>query len=76
MLNLTLFGPDQLLQIANAAVFSVLGILLFVVAFVLIDKATPYSLSKEILQEKNTALAIILGAMCIAMGIVIAAAIH
>ena len=76
MLNLMLFGPDHLLQLANAALFSVLGLALLVAAFVLIDKATPYALWKEIVQEKNTALAIIVGAMSIAMGIVIAAAIH
>ena len=76
MLSQTLFSPEHLNQIANAAVFSVLGIALFVAAFVLIDKATPYALWKEIVQEKNTALAIIVGAVSIAMGIVIAAAIH
>ena len=76
MLSQVLFGPEHLNQIANAAVFSTLGILLFAGAFVLVDKATPYALWKEIVQEKNTALAIIVGAMSIAMGIVIAAAIH
>ncbi len=76
MLSQILFGPDHLFQIANAAIFSVLGLLLFVAAFVMVDKATPYALWKEIVEGKNTALAIIVGAMSIAMGIVIAAAIH
>jgi uncharacterized membrane protein YjfL (UPF0719 family) len=61
---------------ASAALYSVLGIALFVAAFVAVDKATPYKLWKEIIEEKNVALAIVVGAMSIAMGIVIAAAIH
>ena len=48
---------------ANALVFAVLGIVIFVVAFAIIDKMTPYALWKEIVEEKNVALAILVGAM-------------
>jgi uncharacterized membrane protein YjfL (UPF0719 family) len=54
----------------------VLGILIFVVVFVLIDKLTPYHLWKEIVEDKNVALAILIGAMSIGMCIIIAAAVH
>jgi len=50
--------------------------LIFVAAFVVIDRLTPYHLWKEIVQEHNTALAILIGAMSIGMCIIIAAAIH
>jgi len=40
------------------------------------DKLTPFHLWKEIVQEKNVALAILLGAMSIGMCIIIAAAMH
>ena len=44
--------------------------------FVIIDKMTPYHLWKEIVDDKNVALAILLGAMSIGMCIIIAAAVH
>lgn len=63
-------------NVLNAVVFALLGILIFVLAFVIIDKATPYHLWNEIVHEKNTALAILIGAMSIGMCIIIAAAVH
>ena len=60
----------------NAIVFALLGILIFVLAFVIIDKATPYHLWNEIVKEKNLALAVLIGAMSIGMCIIIAAAVH
>ena len=67
------FHPGFLL---NALVFALLGIVLFVLAFVILDKITPFSLWKEIIEDHNTALAILLGAMSIGMCIIIAAAVH
>ena len=60
----------------NAVLFACLGILIFVAAFAVIDKFTPYHLWNEIVKEKNVALAILLGAMTIGMCIIIAAAVH
>lgn len=62
--------------IVNALVYAVLGILIFVGAFALVDKLTPYALWKEIVEDKNVALAILVGAMSIGMCIIIAAAVH
>jgi putative membrane protein len=62
--------------VANALIYSVLGILIFVVAFLMIDKLTPYHLWKEIVEDKNVALAILIGALSIGMCIIIAAAVH
>jgi uncharacterized membrane protein YjfL (UPF0719 family) len=56
--------------------FTLLGILVFVIAFIIMDKVTPYHLWKEIVQEHNMALAILVGAMSIGICIIIAAAIH
>lgn len=67
------FHPGYLL---NAVVFAALGILIFCLAFALIDKLTPYHLWKEIVEDKNVALAILVGAMSIGMCIIIAAAVH
>jgi uncharacterized membrane protein YjfL (UPF0719 family) len=67
------FHPGFLL---NALIFAVLGIVIFIVAFAVVDKMTPYALWKEIVEEKNVALAILVGAMSIGMCIIIAAAVH
>ena len=63
-------------SILNAAVYSALGIILFVLAFVIIDKMTPYHLWDEIVHNKNLALAVLLGSMSIAIGMIIASAVH
>jgi uncharacterized membrane protein YjfL (UPF0719 family) len=56
--------------------FAFIGIFIFAVAFVGIDKLTPYHLWKEIVQEHNSALAILVGALSIGICIIIAAAVH
>ena len=60
----------------NAIVYALLGIVIFALSFVTIDKLTPHDLWKEIIEDKNIALAIIVGFMALAMGIIIAAAVH
>ena len=60
----------------NAIVYAVLGIVIFALSFITIDKLTPRDLWSEIIDQKNIALAIIVGFMALAMGIIIAAAVH
>jgi putative membrane protein len=56
--------------------FALLGVGVFWLCFVLIDKLTPYSLWEEIVEKQNVALAIVVGAMCIAIGLIVSAAVH
>ena len=67
---------DIIRNIELALVFALIGIVVFVGAFVIIDRMTPYDLWKEIVQEKNMALAVLIGAMSIGICIIIAAAVH
>ena len=67
---------DFVLNIRAALVFAFIGIAVFVSAFMIIDKLTPYDLWKEIVEEKNLALAVLVGAMSIGICIIIAAAVH
>jgi uncharacterized membrane protein YjfL (UPF0719 family) len=67
------FHPGYLL---NAVIYAVLGIFIFVVAFWIIDRMTPYHLWTEIVADKNLALAVLLGAMSIGICVIIAAAVH
>lgn len=62
--------------IVNSLVFSLLGIVVFWLAFVIIDKITPYDLWREIVKERNQALATVVAAMCLGIALIVAAAIH
>ena len=66
----------QLNNVVNAIVYAAIGIVIFAGAFLVIDKLTPYNLWKEIVQEHNTALAILLGAMSLGICVIIASAVH
>jgi putative membrane protein len=57
-------------------VYSLLGIVLLVVSFYLFDKLTPGTLRKEIMEDQNTALAILGAAFMLSVALIIGAAIH
>ncbi len=59
-----------------ALAFSTLGILLFALAFLIIVKVTPFSLRKEIEDDQNTALAIIIASVIIGIALIVSSAIH
>ncbi|MFT3805115.1 MAG: DUF350 domain-containing protein [Burkholderiaceae bacterium] len=57
-------------------VYSLLGVVVFWVSFLVIDRLTPYDLWKQLVEERNIALAIVIGAMCLGVAIIVASAIH
>jgi len=63
-------------HLQNAAVFTALGLVLFGVAWFVIEKLTPFSIRKEIEVDHNTALAILLASVILGIAIIVAAAIH
>ncbi len=69
-------GYVNLAFVINAVIYAFLGVLIFWISFLIIDKLTPYHLWKEIIEEHNTALAIVVGAMSLGICVIIAAAIH
>jgi uncharacterized membrane protein YjfL (UPF0719 family) len=62
--------------IFGSVLYALIGVLIFWICFILVDKLTPYHLWDEIVEKKNLALAIVVGAMCIAIGLIVAAAVH
>ena len=56
--------------------YAFIGVLILWVCFVVFDKITPYRLWDELVDKKNVALAIVVGSMCIAIGLIVAAAVH
>ena len=60
----------------GSILYALIGVMIFWVSFVIVDKLTPYDLWAEIIEKKNVALAIVVGSMCIAIGLIVAAAVH
>lgn len=62
--------------LVSALAFSSLGIVLFALAFLIIVKVTPFSLRKEIEEDQNTALAILIASVILGIALIVSAAIH
>jgi uncharacterized membrane protein YjfL (UPF0719 family) len=59
----------------GSIVYSLIGIVMFAISFMVIKLVTPFSLRKEIEEDQNTALAIMIGSVILGLSIIIAAAI-
>ena len=62
--------------ILGSVLYAVIGVVVLWLSFVVIDKITPYKLWDEIVGQKNVALGIVVAGMFIAIGQIVAAAIH
>ena len=62
--------------ILGSVMFALIGVVIFWLCFIIIDKITPYDLWGEIVEKRNTALAFVVGAMCLGIAIIVASAIH
>ena len=62
--------------VISSVLYSVLGIIILMLSFFIIDKLTPGTLWKEIIEEHNVALAIMGAAFMIAVALIISSAIH
>jgi len=56
-------------------IYALLGVVIFGIAFAIVNKITPFSVRKEIEEDQNIALGIIIGAVIIGLAIIIGAAI-
>ena len=61
--------------IVGSLLFALMGVAIFWICFVVVDKLTPYHLWTEIVEKKNVALAIVVGSMAIAIGLIVSAAV-
>ena len=67
---------DLVTTLISTAAFAGLGMALFAIAFFLITKLAPFSIKKEIEDDQNTSLAILIASVIIGIAIIVAAAIH
>ena len=71
-----MFENFNYLPIVNSILYSFLGIIILLVAYVILEKLTPEKTWQEIVKNQNVALAIIFGAFIIGIAMIISAAIH
>ena len=62
--------------VVTTVVFVIIGLVVFAITFFIIGKATPFSVRKEIEEDHNVALAIVIASVLLGSAIIIAAAIH
>jgi uncharacterized membrane protein YjfL (UPF0719 family) len=62
--------------VVTTLVFVFIGLIIFALAFFIIAKAAPFSVRKEIEDDQNIALAIVIGSVILGSALIIAAAVH
>jgi len=70
-----MFTDADIHQLVLSIVYSGVGVVVFAVAFLLMVKLAPFSVQKEIEEDQNTSLGVIMGSVLIGLAIIIAAAI-
>ena len=76
VLGLIVKFDDLLPVLATTVIFVAIGLVVFALAFAIVVLVAPFSVKKEIEEDHNTSLAIIIGAIIIGIAMIIAAAIH
>ena len=66
----------RLSAVFGSIIFALIGVAIFWLSFVVIDKLTPYNLWEEIVEKQNVALGLVVAAMALGLCIIVAAAIH
>ena len=68
---------NQMLElIVTTLIFTVTGLILFALAFWIMGKVTPFSIRKEIEEDQNMALGIVIAAVIIGIALIVSAAVH
>jgi uncharacterized membrane protein YjfL (UPF0719 family) len=60
----------------STVIFVALGLIVFALAFLIVVLVTPFSVKKEIEEDQNISLAVIIGAVIIGIAMIISAAIQ
>lgn len=76
MLGMIVKLEELLPVLTTTVIFVAIGLVVFAIAFLIVVLVSPFSVKKEIEEDQNTALAIIIGALIIGVAMIIAAAIQ
>lgn len=63
-------------QIGITLIYTILGLLVFIVSLLVIEVLTKFSINKKVIDEGNIALAIVLAAIIMSLGMIISSAIQ
>jgi uncharacterized membrane protein YjfL (UPF0719 family) len=63
-------------NVVRVLVYVLLGLAIFAATYLILDKATPFSFGRELLENRNTAFAIVLAGVFLGIALILAAAIH
>ncbi len=63
-------------HVLATVVYAAIGVVIFAIAYKVIEKVLPFSLQKELTEDDNTAVGVLMGSVMIGLAIIIAAAIH
>ena len=75
VLGLIVKLEDLLPVLTTTVIFVLIGLIVFAIAFLIVVLVAPFSVKKEIEEDQNTSLAIIIGAIIIGIAMIISAAI-
>ena len=67
---------DFLRHLVESLIYSAMGLLMFGVAFWVIVRVVPFSVRKEIEEDQNVALAVILASLFVGLALIVSAAIQ
>lgn len=76
MLGMIVKLEELLPVLTTTVIFVAIGLVVFAIAFLIVVLVSPFSVKKEIEEDQNTALAIIIGSLIIGVAMIIAAAIQ
>mgnify|MGYP003467280386 FL=1 len=77
LVHINKINMTQILNgLTNSVVYSLVGIVILLIAYLIVEKLTPENSWKEIVENKNIALAIVFAAFIIGISIIISAALH
>lgn len=76
MLGMIVKLEELLPVLTTTVIFVAIGLVVFAIAFLIVVLVSPFSVKKEIEEDQNTALAIIIGALIIGIALIVSSAIQ
>lgn len=71
-----LFANVLLPEVVSTIVYFLLGLVLFILSFLIIELITPFSVNEELTKNKNVAVGIVMGAFIIGLAILLSGVIR
>ena len=63
-------------SLVSSVLYSAIGIVMFAVAYKVMEWFLPFNVDKELAEDQNTAVGVVVGSVMLGLAIIIAAAIH